>query len=85
MCVYVCVSTGNRVASGLAVRYKDENGDIQDLRLSSPETGNKRPSMAWVAAMQKVLSCILSLHTCLLLVFRIWIFCDVGNIMAVQI
>lgn len=42
------------MGTGIALRYKDNYGDSQTLKMEVIEGSSKKQGMTWVAAMQKV-------------------------------
>lgn len=46
---------GNAVATGITIKFKDPEGVVQSISLNAVETFQKRQSMLWVAALQKVM------------------------------
>ena len=46
--------TGNTVAGGLAIRYKDSTGSMNVVQMVVESGTNKRTGQLWIAAMQKV-------------------------------
>ena len=46
---------GNAVATGITIKFKDTEGQMQSVQLDAVENTNKRQSMSWVAALQKVM------------------------------